>query len=66
MKRDEVVDKPNVVVCTLSIHSYQVTVLFGSGAHHYFVTSIVVNKLRLVSSFSSPAISVTTRTGDFE
>jgi len=58
MKRDETEDTPYVVMSTFFIHSYLVTLLFDSSASHSFVTSSVVNKLKLVPSYRSPPISL--------
>jgi len=47
MKSDEIENTPNMVTSTFSIHSYPVTVLVNFGTHHSFVTSSVINKLKL-------------------
>jgi len=57
MKRDEAEDTPNVV-------TDPVIVLFDSGASHSFVTSSVIDKLKLVSSPGLPTISVITSIRD--
>jgi len=47
-----------------SIHSYPVNVLFDSGASHSVVALGIVDKLKLVPSLVSPAMSITMPMGD--
>ena len=59
MKRDEVEDALDVVRGTFSIHSYPVNVLFDYRASHSFIAPGIVDKLKLVPSLGSPAMSIT-------
>jgi len=65
MKRDEAEGIPNMVEGTLFIRSYPVTVLFDFGASHSFVTSSVIDNLKLVPFSRSPTICITRFIGDF-
>jgi len=65
MKRNEAEGILDVVTGTFSIHSYLVIVLFDFDASHFFLAPSIVDNRKLVISPRSPAVSVTTLTGDF-
>jgi len=64
MMKDEVEDASDVVIGTISIHSYSVTVLLNSGASNSFIVPGIIDKLKSASSLGSPTTSATMLTGD--
>jgi len=59
MKEDDGDDTLDVITGAFSIYSYLVTMLFDFGVGYSFATSDIFDKLELLSSSESPAISVT-------